>query len=854
MASAELSPERAGEATSPAPVLRLSGISKAYGPTRANQDLSFTVTAGEVVGLIGANGAGKSTLMRILSGITLPDAGRLELGGTEIDLRHFSPERARVLGIRIVHQELSLCPSLTVAENFYIEQPGRGRPPLWRRHYERLAAASIAAIFPESGINVRRPVAALTLAQRQMVEIARAGADPKLRLLILDEPSSALDAHRSRELQGFIANRAASGVAVIFISHKLEEVEAVSGRVLVMRNGRLALDQPTRATTVPQMIAAMVGEAARELERPQSEGVATGKALAEVRAPWSEIPLVLHAGEIIGLAGLEGSGQREFLRALQSAGCFGRHGGGGIACLGSVSYVAGDRAAEGVFPLWDVIANAMIGRIAAGPLLAWARPAAERITAAPFLEAVRLPSDRSASPILELSGGNQQKVLMARALIAEADILLLDDPTRGVDVAVKRDFYALIREAAAAGKLVIWYSSETIEFLECNRVLLFHDGIARRVLEGSALSEDAIVNASFAEQDADASRTRAGSPRPPLPLREGAGGRGPPLGRTDRRAGHPSREGAGKTSPRPSRDALFSAVPFLTTALIFGVIAALNRSAATMFGLDLLLSAAVPLVLVALGQMFVVGGSEIDLGVGAFAGLANVLSATFLVTQPLFGAATLLVALGVYASLGPLIQARAIPAIVVTLGASFIWVGIGYALQPTPGGSAPTWLAATAGFHLVGIPTSLLVVMVAAIVATLVNASRIGVVLRGFGANPRAVAQCGWSPLAASTLRYAIAGTFALLAGLAMTAINTASDINAGGSYTLLSVAAVVVGGSALIGGRIAPVGVVCGALSLSLIGSLLGFLNVSTDYNAAVQGGLLIAILVLRAMESRQE
>jgi len=255
---------------------------------------------------------------------------------------------------------------------------------------------------------------------------------------------------------------------------------------------------------------------------------------------------------------------------------------------------------------------------------------------------------------------------------------------------------------------------------------------------------------------------------------------------------------------------------------------------------------------VALGQMFVVGGSEIDLGVGAFAGLANVLSATFLVSAPLLGAATLLVALGAYAGLGLLIQARAIPAIVVTLGASFIWAGVGYALQPTPGGSAPGWLAAAAAFHLAGVPASVLVVVVAAIAASLLNASRLGVVLRGFGANPRAVAQCGWSPLAASLSRYAIAGCFALLAGLAMTAINTASDINAGGSYTLLSVAAVVVGGSALIGGRIAPVGVVCGALSLSLIGSLLGFLGVSTDYNAAVQGGLLIAILVLRAMEAR--
>jgi ribose transport system ATP-binding protein len=811
------------------PVLRLEGISKAYGATRANQNLSFSVIAGEVVGLIGANGAGKSTLMRILSGITPPDSGRMEIGGVAIDPRHFSPERAREIGIRIVHQELSLCASLTVAENFYVEQPGQGGPgPAWRRHYEQLAAASLAAIFPENGINVRRPVAALSLPQRQMVEIARASVDPKLRLLILDEPSSSLDVRRSRELQNFVTACAATGVAVIFISHKLPEVAAVAKRVLMMRNGQLALDGATATIAVPQMVAAMAGEAVRDLEQPQPKrAFAAAKILVEAGGAWTVSPLALHAGEIIGLAGLEGSGQREFLRALQRAGRGGTAGGsaGGIACRGSVSYVAGDRAAEGVFPLWDVIANATIGRIAAGPLFAWLWPEAERRTAVPFLDAVRLPAERRASPILELSGGNQQKVLMARALVAAADILLLDDPTRGVDVAVKRDFYALIREAAAKGKLVIWYSSETIEFLECDRILLFHDGTARRVLEGSVLSEDAIVSAAFAEHDA------------------GSQGKA-----TEKAA---SRVKTSSVLRPSSREKLFELVPFLTTALIFSVIATLNHNAATMFGIDLLLSAAVPLVLVALGQMFVIGGSEIDLGIGAFTGLANVLSATFLVGQPLLGAATLLLALGAYAGLGPLIQARAIPAIVVTLGASFVWAGIGYALQPTPGGSAPGWLAAAAAFRLAGVPASLLTLVLATIAAALLNSSRAGVVLRGFGANPRAVAECGWSPLAASLLRYAIAGSFALLAGLAMTAINTASDINAGGSYTLLSVAAVVVGGSALIGGHVAPVGVVCGALSLSLIGSLLGFLGVSTDYNAAVQGGLLIAILMLRAIEA---
>jgi len=225
-----------------------------------------------------------------------------------------------------------------------------------------------------------------------------------------------------------------------------------------------------------------------------------------------------------------------------------------------------------------------------------------------------------------------------------------------------------------------------------------------------------------------------------------------------------------------------------------------------------------------------------------------------LVNHPAFGAIMLALAVAAYAMLGLLIQVRAIPAIVVTLGASFIWAGVGYALQPTPGGSAPGWLAAAAAWHPAGVPASVLAVVVGFVLAAALNTARPGVVLRGFGANPRALVQGGWSARRAAMLRYAAAGGFALAAGLSMTAINTASDINAGGSYTLLSIAAVVVGGCALMGGEISPTGVVCGALSLSLIGSLLGFLGVSTDYDAAVQGGLLIGILVLREALARRQ
>ena len=282
------------------------------------------------------------------------------------------------------------------------------------------------------------------------------------------------------------------------------------------------------------------------------------------------------------------------------------------------------------------------------------------------------------------------------------------------------------------------------------------------------------------------------------------------------------------------------------------IIGLLNRNAVSALGLDLLMTAAAPLVLISLAQLFIVGGSEIDLGIGAFAGLINVISATYLVIDPAIGCAFLALALAGYMSFGFLVQARSIPAIIVTLGASFVWLGIRITLQQSAGASPMTWRADLAAFNVLNVGSSVLCLVVAAVVATALNASRRGVVLRGFGANPQCMVQSGWSPLSAALARYAISGLFGLTAGLAMTAINTASDINAGNSYTLLSIAAVVIGGSSLTGGRITPLGTLFGAISLSLVGSLLGLLNVSTDYNAVVQGGLLIGIIFLRTIFSR--
>ena len=275
---------------------------------------------------------------------------------------------------------------------------------------------------------------------------------------------------------------------------------------------------------------------------------------------------------------------------------------------------------------------------------------------------------------------------------------------------------------------------------------------------------------------------------------------------------------------------------------------AANSSVASVFGLDLLLMPALSLVLVTEAQMFVVGGSEIDLGVGAFAGLVSVLSATWLYDRMLVGVLAIVVALAAYALIGAVIQGRKIPAIVVTLGASFIWSGVGYSIQPTPGGTSPEWLTATTNWSISPyVPTSVILIGAVALLGALMDRSPLGVILRGFGSNPAAMTASGWPPIRFAVVRYLIAGAFSAAAGLSLTAINASSDINSGNSFTLLSVAAVVMGGCALTGGIIAPIGAVVGAVTLALIGALLGVLGVNSDFNAATQGAVLIALLAMR-------
>jgi len=480
-------------------LVRLNGIEKHFGAVRALGGVDLTLGRGECLGLVGHNGAGKSTLMHILAGTAVADRGDLALGG-EVP-SSYSPGVAKKLGVRCVFQELSLCPNLTVAENARIFHPSLTGFN-WRRKAGRLILDKLDAIFPGHGIGASDLVQDLPIGRRQMVEVARAFTvtDEPVRLVILDEPTSSLDAHTAGQLLGFMRRVAAEGTSFIFISHLLGEVLANCDRIVVMRDGRTVADASATAFDRDRLVAAMGDVEVHAREAHRGEGRARGKSPLRVRARPKRHSgvgeLVAHEGEIIGLAGLAGHGQTELLLAIFSAAA---RAVTGVKVTASVALVAGDRQADGVFPLWSIAENIGVCSLASlreGLLISRRR---EDALAALWRDKIRIRTPDVHHNILSLSGGNQQKALFARALGSDARIVLMDDPMRGVDVGTKREVYDLIREEADSGRTFLWYTTETDELKQCDHVYVFRNGAIVADLTRDELTEEKVIQSSFAE-------------------------------------------------------------------------------------------------------------------------------------------------------------------------------------------------------------------------------------------------------------------------------------------------------------------------------------------------------------------
>ncbi|MGH7119043.1 MAG: ABC transporter permease [Acetobacteraceae bacterium] len=301
--------------------------------------------------------------------------------------------------------------------------------------------------------------------------------------------------------------------------------------------------------------------------------------------------------------------------------------------------------------------------------------------------------------------------------------------------------------------------------------------------------------------------------------------------------------------------ALSVGLPAAALVVMLVVIFAMQPRVLSYFGLTLLLNFALPSVFAAMAQMAIIAAGDIDLGIGPFMSLVNCVAATVLATRPALGFAVLATLVVAYGAMGALIHVRQLPSIVVTLGASFVWLGIAVLILPSPGGTPPAWLTALFAWRPPLVPLPVLVSIVVAIIAEfLLMRTSYGVVLRGIGGNPRAVARAGWSLLTGRTVLYAAAGFAGVLAGLALTGLSTSGDATVGTQYTLISIAAVIVGGGEFVGGIVMPVGAVIGAWIMLLIGSLLSFLNISTDWQLGVQGGILILVLGFRALRAWSE
>ena len=476
-------------ATAQHPVLEVSDVAMRFGEVQALDGVSLRIFPGECIGLVGHNGAGKSTIVSVINGGLTPQRGSISGDGQALTSYGIAPARAR--GVRCVFQELSLCPNLSIIENTRIMHRDLGGAG-WRTRARRIIATSLDQVFPGHGIDVTAAVGTLSIAERQMVEIAMAFSDAGTapRLVILDEPTSSLDAGLASQLLAHVSRFVAGGGSVILISHILHEVLATANRIVVMKDGGIIAERPAAEFTHGSLVEAMgsvAGAVAARHNGAQSATVALQLALPR------GLPFAARRGEVVGLAGLGGHGQTEMLLAL-----FDHHSPNWLPRRNpAVAFVAGDRRENGLFELWSILRNMTIAALPDLATRGFVRDGDEAARGADWKARIGIRTPDMENRILSLSGGNQQKVLFARALSNRAPVVLMDDPMRGVDVGTKQEVYRIIRAEADAGRTFVWYSTEMEEMSLCDRVYVFREGAIVEELVGAAISEQAILAASF---------------------------------------------------------------------------------------------------------------------------------------------------------------------------------------------------------------------------------------------------------------------------------------------------------------------------------------------------------------------
>jgi rhamnose transport system ATP-binding protein len=493
------------------PLLEAAAITKSFAGVRALRRVSFDLRAGEVHALVGENGAGKSTLIKIITGAEQPDSGSLTVAGEAV--RHMSPAASRALGIAAIYQQPALFPDLSVAENIALAlESGRA----WRRVDWAARRRQAAEILGRVGTSIdpRRLVESLSMPEQQIVEIAKAiGADA--RIVIMDEPTAALTDREVESLFRAVTLLRGRGVGIVYISHRLDEVFALADRITVLRDGESVATRAAAEVTRPELIAMMIG---RELASvfpkrpvPLGDTALEVRGLSQRAAGVHDVSLTVRRGEILGIAGLVGSGRTQLAETIFGLtpadageivvrGAPTRIGSPSDAIGAGIAYVPEDRRQHGVVLDMSIAANASLASLPRVSRLGLIDRAAERASADGYVERFRIKTPSIQAEVGTLSGGNQQKVALARWLSTGPMVLILDEPTQGVDVGSKAEIHALMQELAERGLAIVMISSELPEILGMSdRVAVMHAGTIRAILDREEATQSRVLALALAE-------------------------------------------------------------------------------------------------------------------------------------------------------------------------------------------------------------------------------------------------------------------------------------------------------------------------------------------------------------------
>ena len=485
-------------------VLRIRGLSKSFGAVKALTNVDFDLRRGEIHALSGENGAGKSTLMNIVDGIIRPDSGEILIDGRRVTLS--SPAQAQALGIGFVHQEIALCPDISVAENMMMA--ATAKDPALFMDYRAIRLKAEAAMGQLTPIPVGAIVGTLPISQQQLVEIGKA-LTLDCRILILDEPTASLSERETVALFAIMQRLKRQGISIIYISHRMAEIFGNCDRVTVLRDGRYVGTEDVASTTPDRLVVRMVGRELGTLFPPKMAGppgpdVLTVNGLSGDR--FTDVSFRVRRGEILGMAGLVGAGRSEIVKA--ACGLYPRSAGK-LSLLGEdfpvgsyhdavdkgVVYLSENRKREGVFLDLSIAANISaldVGRVATRFGLLDRRK--EDSIASELARRVRLKIGRLSNPVSTLSGGNQQKVAIAKMLSVSPRLIFLDEPTRGVDVGAKSEIHRILRGLAEEGVGIVAISSEFPELIGlCDRVVVVHEGRIAGEVAGEALTEENLI-------------------------------------------------------------------------------------------------------------------------------------------------------------------------------------------------------------------------------------------------------------------------------------------------------------------------------------------------------------------------